>query len=38
MLEGSSFVARNSRHTPIKVLRGPSANSYKRKSKNKSIR
>jgi len=38
MLEGSSYVARNSRHTPIRVLRGPSSNSYKRKNKVKSIR
>ena len=38
MIEGTSFVARESRHTPHKVLRGPSAASYSVKKKNKSIR
>ena len=38
MIEGTSFVARESRHTPHKVLRGPSAASYSVKKKNKSLR
>jgi len=39
MIEGTSFTARESRHTPVKVLRGPGPDSYfVRKKLNKVLR